>query len=307
MPAGPSSKAPLATKRDAADLLRIGFEQVGGWVIAGEGLDYRLVDTDADRMSAMLSVANALYAFCAGVEVLYIGKTTQTLKKRLQGYCKPGSTQSTNLKCHARIRAALDLGDKIDLLAFAPPEELQFRGLAINLAAGLEDVLIRSFAPPWNGSAKTIPVSESAEREAAQLAVEGSNGDDNGTEPELGRFTITLTPTYRMRGIINPGKAVSHLFGHTDAALTVRFSDGTPAVATRIDRRANRNGSVRLVGSNEAIATWFRRHFQSGDIVAARILSPYLIELLPPGEARIIRAEHLVRGPTPPRSKDNGV
>lgn len=279
MPAAPSSNAPLATKRDAAELIRIGFERFGSWVIAGEWLDYRLVEQDAERMSAMMSVANALYAFCAGDEVLYIGKTTQTLKKRLQGYCKPGSTQSTNRKCHGRIRAALDLGNQIDLYAFAPPENLQFGGFSINLAAGLEDVLIRSFAPCWNGGTKTIPLSESAVHEAAQLAVDSSNGQEGGTEPDTGRFTITLTPTYRERGIVNPGKAVSHLFGQTDASLTVRFSDGTPSVATRIDRRANPNGAVRLVGSNQAIATWFCRHFQSGDTVTARILGPYLIEL----------------------------
>ena len=70
------------------------------------------------------------------------------------------------------------------------------------------------------------------------------------------------------------------MFGATDDLLTVRFSDGTPAVTTRIDRRANRNGTVRLIGSNQAIAVWFQTHFKPGEILVARILGPGLLELL---------------------------
>lgn len=270
--------------RTAADLLALGFERAAAWQPSGEWLEYRFAEGTAERMTAVFKVNNALYAFCSGDAVLYIGKTTQSLKKRLKGYCKPGSTQPTNQKCHAYIRKALGEGTGIDLLAFAPPEDLQFRGFAINLAGGLEDVLIRSFDPPWNGGAKGPAISETAEREADDLDQDGASVTGVEAEAEIGRFVIVLRPTYFEKGIVNPGKAVSHLFGETDETLALQFSDGAPAVATRIDRRANKSGAVRFIGSNRAIADWFQRHFTPGEAVSARILGPYRVELVAKGD-----------------------
>lgn len=85
-------------------LVELGFEPAATWHLAGEWLGYRYVEGAGDRMASRFAVSNALYAFCDGNHVLYIGKTSQTLRKRLAGYCKPGSTQSTNRKCHALIR-----------------------------------------------------------------------------------------------------------------------------------------------------------------------------------------------------------
>lgn len=237
-------------------------------------------------MAAVLAVSNALYAFCSGDEVLYIdiGKTTQSLKRRLTGYCRPGCTQATNRKCHAHIKAALVAGKGIDLLVFAPLEDLQFRGFAINLAAGLEDVLIRTFDPPWNGGARGTAISESAAHEEEQLDHDCASVADAETEAEIGRFSIVLTPTYFEKGIINPGQVVSEFFGTTDEILTLQFSDGAPAVATRIDRRANKNGAVRFIGSNQAIANWFQRHFSLGERVWARIIGPHRVELIGKGD-----------------------
>lgn len=268
----------FGTSRYADDLQKIGFERAATWVLNDNGLNYEIVNNNATRVAAILSVANALYAFCAGKDVLYIGKTTQTLKKRLKGYCSPGKTQSTNQKCHAHICSTLLGGREVDIYVFAPPEDLRFRGFSLNIAAGLEDTLIRSFAPPWNGAKNSVVISESAEHEAP-LADNVLRLEDDAPARPIGQFWVTLTPNYLSSGIINPGKATNHLFGRTDAPLTVCFSDGAPAVASRIDRRANSSGSVRLLGSNQAIATWLQKHFQVGDRVTALIISPYLIEL----------------------------
>ena len=262
------------------DLVALGFERAAVWEVDGEWLDYRFETGAGERMDAVFSAGNALYAFASGDEILYIGKTTQTLKKRIQGYRKPGRSQRTNQKCHDRIRSLLAEGHEVELLAFAPPEDLQFRGFSINLAGGLEDILISTFDPPWNGGGKGVATSESAEREAEQLDQDGAEAGGAPTEQEIGQFTITLTPTYYRKGIINPGQAVSHLFGATDETVTLSFSDGTRPVAARIDRRANRNGAVRFVGSNQAIANWLQKHFQPGDVVSVRILTPHLVEFV---------------------------
>jgi len=38
----------------------------------------------------------------------------------------------------------------VDIYVFRDPEPKQHAGIPINLAAGLEDGLIREFSPPWN-------------------------------------------------------------------------------------------------------------------------------------------------------------
>lgn len=275
----------LPKARCAEDLYKLGFQSVATWAQAGDWLAYQTPAEGKHVASALLSAGNALYAFCIGTEVLYIGKTSQTLKKRFKGYCKPGSTQSTNQKCHALIKAALSLGQAVDIIAFAPPDDIQFRGFTINLAGGLEDILIRTFAPPWNGGAKGAALSETAIREITQLAEDADFSPEPTLEETcqantLDTFMIRLTPTAYNRGIINPGQKGSDLLGADNDLLVIRFSDAAPPITTRIDRRANRNGSARLIGSNQAIASWLQANFSLDEIVVARIHGPSLIELM---------------------------
>lgn len=259
-------------------LYAIGFQRAAQWKLDNDFLFYEIDLSDEDRLKPLFDVGNALYAFCNGHNVLYIGKTTRSLKRRMIGYCKPGKTQATNLRCSEKIRVAIANGEEIIILAFAPTNQLQFVGFEINLAAGLEDALIRQFSPAWNGGRKGVTITESAEIEAAQ---ENNFPSLDGTlNREIGRFSIRLGATYYNQGIVNPGVEASPLLGKENETLVIRFSDGAPAIATRIDRRANRTGAVRLVGSNQAIADWFQENFQIGDVVTGRILGPYEIEFL---------------------------
>lgn len=69
-------------------LIEIGFNRVGDWRLVEGKLIFSL--------DVALTGANVLYAFVSGGVALYIGKTTQTLPKRLTGYQRPGpSSQST--------------------------------------------------------------------------------------------------------------------------------------------------------------------------------------------------------------------
>lgn len=89
-----------------------------------------------------------------------------------------------------------------------------FEGSRSGSYGGLEDTLIGHFSPPWNGGSKAVKVTESAEREAGQLAQDRVMEDALAEQPvEIARFTIPLTPTYFNKGIINPGQAVSVFFG----------------------------------------------------------------------------------------------
>ena len=75
----------------------IGFRQCGAWALIGAA-QIKMVFTDHAQSS------NALYAFVSGGEVLYVGKTTQSLRQRLYGYQNPRTTQTTNVRGHEPVR-----------------------------------------------------------------------------------------------------------------------------------------------------------------------------------------------------------
>jgi hypothetical protein len=259
----------------------IGFEEAAVWEIQGRGIRY-CVHGDKqqqERMKALFAVNNALYAFCCGKEVLYIGKTSRSLGTRLTGYCRPGLAQRTNLKCNALIKAKIAKNEKIEIFAFAPQKDLPMHcGFQVNLAAGLEDILILDFNPPWNGGAIGAKLTETAEREANLMMQEPVPDGLLEPIPEIGRFAIKLGSTAFKKGVINVETRASGLLGKHDEGLTVMFCDGMPSISTHIDRTAKANKSVRLNGG-QAIAAWFQANFNEGDEVIARILGSHLIEL----------------------------
>jgi hypothetical protein len=121
----------------------IGFRQCGSWsLVAPEKIKATLTEHPQS--------ANALYAFVADGEVLYVGKTTQQLRKRLYGYQNPRATQTTNVRGNKAIATALTAKKKIDVFVLPDNGLLKFGGFHLNLAAGLEDSLISDLRPVWN-------------------------------------------------------------------------------------------------------------------------------------------------------------
>ena len=133
---------------NAEVLLNLGFVDVGQWRTSGDYIVYQLDGEDAAANEVLLEARNALYAFVKDNQVLYIGKTARSIRRRYVGYCRPGKRQATNKRCHGNIKAAITAGEEIRIFAFAPITHLRYADFEINLAAGLEDSLIREFEPP---------------------------------------------------------------------------------------------------------------------------------------------------------------
>ncbi|MEC4723546.1 GIY-YIG nuclease family protein [Noviherbaspirillum sp. CPCC 100848] len=133
---------------DLTRLESIGFAHAGKWALTSRGLEAQL---DPNLAAGQ----NALYAFVVNGTLTYIGKTTKTLKERMQGYKTPAVSAerggSTNIKNNRNIVEVLSNGGCVDIYAFINQGEQKHRGFLINLAAGLEDVLIKELSPPWNG------------------------------------------------------------------------------------------------------------------------------------------------------------
>lgn len=126
----------------------LGFRKVGQWHLVGEQLDFQVSSEDRNEK-------NVLYAFVTNGELSYIGKTTQSLKDRLQRYKTPAKNAikggSTNIKNNKNILAKLMAGESVEIYIFRSKEETVLSGFAVNFAAALEDSLINELRPPWNG------------------------------------------------------------------------------------------------------------------------------------------------------------
>jgi hypothetical protein len=125
-------------------LVNMGFKQVGDWSIESNKIQFTLNDA--------ASAQNVLYAFVSQNSVMYIGKTIRALKQRMGGYKNPAETQTTNIKGNRLISEILSLNQSVAIYALPDNGLLFYGGFHVNLAAGLEDNLIKTLNPPWNGA-----------------------------------------------------------------------------------------------------------------------------------------------------------
>lgn len=123
-------------------LADMGFRRVGCWVASGARIGFSL--------ESCSDLKNVLYAFICDGAVLYIGKTTQPLKKRMYGYQNPGPTQTTNIKGNGFIRGLVSSGKEVEIHALPDNGLLHYGGFHVNLAAGLEDSIVSTLKPAWN-------------------------------------------------------------------------------------------------------------------------------------------------------------
>ena len=175
----------------------------------------------------------------------------------------------------------------VRILVFTPISDLRYGDYDINLAAGLEDSLIKAFNPPWNGRDKGKPVTEEAEREKAEEEADALPAEAEQPKPAPHHgpafsFEITLGQAYYYQGLINPGVAASQHLGKDGEPIQISFADGAEPIMSSINRKANASGAVRVVGRNRLIAEWFQQHYQPGDIVQAHVLDLNRIRLSMP-------------------------
>ena len=139
----PGKKVPTNSSIKNLDkLLEIGFVSIGHW--QNNGGSPNLVQIHLHNASP------ALYAFVENEKVLYVGKTSQTLKKRLYSYGRPGLSQKTNMRINANLKIALSEGRKIDMYGYKDVRPFKVGIFGLNLAAALEDSIIKTLSPVWN-------------------------------------------------------------------------------------------------------------------------------------------------------------
>ncbi len=147
----PQSDGSVLPKASKEHLMSIGFEEAASWMLDHNDKIYHKGDDHATWENLISVYPQALYAFCIDHEVKYIGKTMSTLKSRFRGYRAPGNTTSTNQRCNEEIKSAIIHRKKtVRILVLPNKVPLRWGNYAINIAAGLEDVLIDELQPDWN-------------------------------------------------------------------------------------------------------------------------------------------------------------
>jgi hypothetical protein len=125
---------------NAAFLISAGFSLLGNWTqpSAGEIL-----------LNAKAPNDPGVYAFVLDGAVVYVGLTQAGLKTRLDHYRRGHERQRTSRRVKELILSALAEQKRVEVLIVAPPA-LDWNGLPINTAAGLEMGLIKALKPIWN-------------------------------------------------------------------------------------------------------------------------------------------------------------
>jgi len=121
-------------------LLRAGFQFIGEWTqVAGSSI----------TLEANAPAKPGVYSFVLDDAVVYVGLTNNDLKTRFDQYRRGHVGQPTNARVTGLIAKALAGGRQIKVLV-ATPDSLEWNGLPVNTAAGLEAALIQKIRPAWN-------------------------------------------------------------------------------------------------------------------------------------------------------------
>ena len=242
-------------------LLEIGFEPAGHWLVVDGKLKF-----DLTRHSTQ---ANILYAFVCDAEVMYVGKTVRMLATRMSGYKTPGKTQTTNINNNRRILEVLARGAAIEILALPDNGLLHYGKFHLNLAAALEDDIIRKLDPPWNGGKpEKTPDGE----------IESPESFAELTSTFVETFHFVLQPTYFRSGFFNVGVSSQKHIGSDGEMIELFLGGAHQPVLGTINRRANTNRTPRVMGGT-ALRDWFQKHANAMDHVGVQVFSPTSIRL----------------------------
>jgi len=239
----------------------------------------------------MMSDKRILYAFVSDGEVKYIGKTIQSLSSRMYGYQKPGPTQTTNIRNHAKIKALLEKRKTVDIFALRDNGLLHYGVFHINLAAGLEDDLIAKLRPEWNGQALKGVAADAAEdapkaqAENSEFSLKATSNIDYSIDSEekaikypCSSFVLTLHKTYYSMGFFNVSVDYDRCFGNDLENIDIVCGNQPQLIVGYINRSANRNNAPRIMGGAD-LKRWFQQNSEVNGKFFVEIISPTSIKI----------------------------
>jgi hypothetical protein len=248
-------------------LYEIGFQPVGQWALDSDNLRLEL--------NALVEHQNVLYAFISGDTVKYVGKTTQTLQRRMMGYQRPNESQRTNCRNRQSILELLKQGQPVEILAMPDSGLLNYGAFHLNLAAGLEDSIIKTLNPEWNGGRTSTLIEAPEEANPPDQSKEAKL--ESQTVASADSFQLTIHETYYRTGFFNVPIAWSNVLAGDKADVMIYCGPEKLAVEAKINRTANINGTPRVMGG-VPLKEWFHKG-EPMRVVTVRILNPNTIDI----------------------------
>ncbi|WP_296585363.1 GIY-YIG nuclease family protein [Xanthobacter sp.] len=120
-------------------LVDAGFKKLGHWVAKEGGIS----------LFAPVSKDPGVYAFVVDDQIMYVGITRKGFHRRMYNYQRGHHRQRTSHRINGIITEQITAGVVVDIYGATPPA-LEWNGLPVNAAAGLEAGLIELIQPPWN-------------------------------------------------------------------------------------------------------------------------------------------------------------
>jgi hypothetical protein len=271
-------------------LYEIGFRRAGRWELRDGELALELLDLTDHQ--------NVLYAFVSGTSVKYVGKTTQTLQRRMLGYLRPNQDQRTNWRNRIAIVDVLKRGNPIEILALADTGLFRYGSFHLNLAAGLEDSIIQVVKPEWNGGRTSAVIESPAEanppntskeaqleaqipnvalapvlaanpmeravptvivpKSISALRASSSNESEQKALSSAPHFVLKLQETYHRTGFFNVPVNCEKYFGRDEQTIEIYCGQERLLVTGKINRTANGNGTPRVMGA-VPLREWFQK------------------------------------------------
>lgn len=249
-------------------LINSGFINVGHWTLNNNKIQYHLTSHQKTQ--------NVLYGFVSNRVIMYIGKTTMQLTRRMYGYQNPGLSQRTNIRVNDKIRILLTNKQPLDILILVDNGLLKHSDFRINLAAGLEDTLISEIKPDWNFSGKNkIKEHKNNEKEKSLKSIYPMTLKNL----IIDTFEVTLGQAYYNQGFFNIRVRHSDKIGADNEKIIVQLGDNPKNVIKGyINRTANCNKTPRIM-CGKLYTEWIKNNFKQKDTLTVDILSKVSLRL----------------------------
>ncbi|NJN83523.1 MAG: hypothetical protein HC802_15400, partial [Caldilineaceae bacterium] len=237
-------------------LLDIGFTRVGGWHLVD--------DAPAVTLHSMGESVNVLFAFVAGGEVKYVGRSVQSLVRSLDRFQNPTDKLDEFAACRQQIADSLYAGVEVDIYILPERGLLQYGDFHVNLAAGLEESILATLQPEWN-----IPPQESQRTITVESdgVVRGDAVSTRAVQPrarhalderqEPPKFSFAIGPMQMTGGLFDVPALYSDYVAGEGRPVQIHIGENPP-ITGYVNRRANINRAPRILGGEELLA-WFRQ------------------------------------------------
>ncbi|RED42922.1 hypothetical protein DFQ10_107107 [Winogradskyella eximia] len=245
-----------------------GFVNVGKWFKTTnekKRIDYSLDDGAKNQ-------EDLNYAFVEGDKVFYIGVTSNTLSKRMNGYKygkasekdKYGKVEaSTNKKVYKRILDLLNKDKEVEIYILPELNLGEYKGLKVSSVSGIEHSLIKDFD---NGdllnniATKTNKVKQGSSKYISE----------DGKE-----FEMTLSKEYYNKGKIGFKKRSEHLLPNdTGVLMNIIIKDEMILQGT-----FTWSGKTRSINGKKELIKWYSDNFKLDEKILVKILDSRNVEL----------------------------